>query len=73
MNDEEFIIQISETLREHQDVTDIAKIIECIIKKIIPIFEENHSKMAPPFLSIAAFTVLGKCIFLLGKKAGYIR
>jgi len=70
---DEFIIQIAETLQTNHQANDITKIIECIIRKIMSVFEEKEFPMSSAFLSTAAFTSLGHCIFLLGKEAGYIR
>ncbi len=72
-DDDEFVIQISESLQTHHNVEDISKIINCIIDKMMHNFEDDDSQMSAPFLSVAAFTVLGRSILILGKKAGYIR
>ncbi len=72
-NDDEFIIQISESLQEHQNIDDISNTIKCIMEKIEYAFGEDEFPIPQAFLSNAAFTVLGKSILIISKKLGYVR
>ena len=72
INDDEFVIQISEKLQTHHEVKDISRIIDCIIEGMMFEYRNEKESMSPALLSIPAFTIFGKCILILGKRAGFI-